>query len=335
MTNRENALIALRGGTPESVPCFYSACQIVIASPMQEAPPMGPRAGPGLDGYGVHQTPTESAGGMYTPTPGVSPVLTDVTKGREQVTFPDYEHVDWEKAAAFDKQIMNLNPELFVQDLYCANGLFERLHFLMGFEEAVIAIMEEPEAVFELVGAIADKKIEFIEKAAKYYQPDVFTFLDDYSHKDGLFMSPSTFREIFKPHLKRIADAVKSHGMIFKMHCCGKMDALAQDYVDIGIDAMDPVQPVNDFTMIKKAFGNKVGISGGLDVQNVVDREGATEEEIRAEVRRCIDTYAKDGGYMIYGASLNMYDPVSYAPGGVLNYVMDECGRYGHMYYNK
>ena len=68
-------------------------------------------------------------------------------------------------------------------------------------------------------------------------------------------------------------------------------------------------------------------------LQNVVDIAGASEEDIRKEVRRCIDEYAPGGGYMIYGASLHMYNPAAYAPGGPLGIVMDECEKYGHNYY--
>lgn len=327
MTNRENALIALKGGAPEAVPCFFSSCQIVIATPMQEGPPIMGSAG--YDGYGVHQTPTESGGGMFTPTPTIPPVLTDITKWREQVKFPDYENWDWVTIATADKEMMHLDPENYVQDLYCANGLFERLHFLMGFEDAVCAILEEPEHAFDLVGAIADKKIEFARKVAQYYKPDVFTFLDDYAYKEGLFISPSTFREIFKPHLARVVKAVHETGMIYKQHCCGKMESLLDDFMEIGITAFDPVQPLNNIPAMKKKTLGKAGLMGGLDVQNIIDKHGVTEGEIRAEVRRCIDQYAEGGGYMIYGASLGMYNPSSYAPDGRLGIVIDECFKYG------
>lgn len=331
MTNRENALIALKGGKPESVPCFYSSCQIIPAAASLETPQMG--TGAGFDGYGVHQTPTDSAGGMYTPSTSVPPILTDVTLWKEQVTFPNYEVLDWEAIVGMEREIMHLNPDEFVQDLFCPNGLFERLHFLMGFEDALCAIMEEPEAVYDLVGAIADKKIEFIKKAAIYYKPDYFTFLDDYAHKTGLFMSKDIFRKIFKPHLQRVIDAIKETDMIFKLHCCGKMEDLMDDFLDLGITAFDPVQCVNNIPELKKKTLGKAGIMGGLDVQGVVDMVGVSETSIRKEVRRCIDNYAKDGGYMIYGASLHMFNPASYAPHGPIGIVIDECAKYGLNYY--
>lgn len=327
MTMRENALLALSGKQTEFVPCSFAAVNFVCPDAAMEAPPMG--SGPGFDGYGVHQTPTLSGGGMYTPTVSVPPVLTDITRWKEQVTFPDYSNIDFAAEYEKDKAFFHWDPAEKVQDFYSPNGLFERLHFLMGFEDACVAILTEPEAVSELVGAIADKKIEMVQTAAKYYHADYFTLLDDYAHLNGPFISLETFREIFRPHYQRVIDAAHACGLKFKTHCCGKMETFLDDFLEMGVDAFDPVQRINDLPAMKQKTLGKAGLMGGLDVQAVVDLENATEEGIRAEVRRCIGEYAAGGGYMIHGASLHMYNPAAYAPGGRLNIVIDECMKYG------
>lgn len=230
---------------------------------------------------------------------------------------------------------MHWDRENFVQDFYCPNGIFERLHFSLGMENAMVALLEEPEAVYDYVSAVTDKKIEAIRIAAKYFKPDVFTYLDDYSHVNGLFISPDTYRQIFKPHHKRIVDAVKETGMIFKQHCCGKFQDLFEDFYEIGIRAFDPCQPVNDIVELKNRHPGEVAFIGGLDIQNVIDRPGATEEELRAEVRRCIDTYAPGGGYAVFGTTLDLYNPAALAPDQKLGIIMDECMSYGKDFYKK
>ena len=294
-------------------------------------------SGPGYDGFGVHQTPTESTGGMYTPTTNMDPVLPydDIEDWEDIIKFPDYDQFsseDWENAAKEDAARMHLDPSEYVQDMFCTKGLWERLHFLMGFEDACCALMTNPDEVKAIVTAIADHKIRYIEHVAKYYpQIDYFTMQDDYSHKDGLFMDPDTWREIFKPQLKRVVDAAQAYGMTYKHHCCGKMEDLLDDLLEIGITAFDPVQPLNNIPeMMKKTIG-KAGICGGLDVQNIVDRmdQGVTEGEVRAEVRRCIDEYGQNGGYMVYGASIFIHQPEHRKPGGNIYIVMDECEKYG------
>lgn len=332
MNMREIALAALNG-KESPVTCSFAAVNFVCPDCAMEAPPMG--SGPGLDGYGVHQTPTASAGGMYTPSISVSPVLTDISRWREQVKFPDYSKVDFAAEYEKDKAFFHWDPATKVQDFYSPNGLFERVHFLMGFEEACMAILSEPEAVCELVGAIADKKIEMVKVAAKYYHADYFTLLDDYAHHDGPFMSLDTFREVFRPHYQRIVNAAHECGLKFKTHCCGKMEMFLDDFLEMGVDAFDPVQRVNNIPAMKAKTLGRAGLMGGLDVQGVVDLENATEDQIRAEVRRCIDEYGTGGGYMIHGASLYMYNPMAYAPGGRLNIVIDECMKYSQQLFRE
>lgn len=333
MNRKENALIALKGGVPESVPCWFNDYELMFVSPMGERPPLGESEG--YDGYGVHLTASAAAGGAFTPTPSVPPVLTDIVQWREQVHFPDYDSVDWESAYKKDEAVFQWDRENKVQDMFCANGLFERMHYLMGFEDALCALYEEPEAAEELIKAIADTKIKLIRHTLKIYKPDVFTFLDDYAHQNGLFMSTDMFREFFKPHLKRIRDAVKEEGVLFKIHCCGNMEKLTKEYIDIGVDAIDPVQPMNDVLAMKKLLAGRIGIVGGLDVQNVIDRDGATGDEARAEVRRCIDTYAPGGGYTLYCASVKGRDPEAVKPDGVIGALKDEAEKYGKDYYKK
>lgn len=327
MTNRENALIALDGGMPESVPCFFSSCQIVPQFFFE----MPPGTEPGLDGFGVHQTPTENTGGMFTPTPTVKPVLEDVTMWKDVVHIPDCSKVDFEKVFDGLKGQLHLDQENFVLDFFSPNGLFERLHFLMGFENAMYALMEEPEACSDLAGAIADYKIEIVHATAKYLKPDYFTFLDDYTHVSGRFISDETFNEVFRPHYQRVIDEVRNSGMKFKTHCCGKVETFIDNFLDMGVTAFDPVQCVNDIQAIKKK--GKIGIMGGLDIQGVVDIDGVSEEELRAEVHRCIDEYAEGGAYLMYGASVHMYNPAAYGPDGVIGIINDECAKYGYRYY--
>ncbi len=331
VNRRENALTALRGEKTEFVPCFFDAFQLTPPDLMLESPPIIdgiPQAG--LDGFGVHQTPTQSADGAFTPTFGVPPVLTDVTEWKKQVRFPDYgqfSDYDWRRSAAAVETRIDRGE--YVIDTFSSKGMFERMHALMGFEQTMIALMEEPEACAELAGAIADHKIRQIELVGRYYKPDYYTYMDDYSHKLGLFMSQSLFRTVFKPQLKRIVDATHANGMMFRLHCCGKMESLLDDFLELGITAFDPVQPFHDIPAMKKKTLGRAGLMGGLDVQGVVDLEGAPEEQIRAEVRRCIDAYAADGGYVLYGASIFMRSIRERQPGGKIWAVIDECRRYG------
>lgn len=217
------------------------------------------------------------------------------------------------------------NENSFKINLIMGNGLFERLHFLMGFEEAMYALMEEPEECAASVSAIADFYIQIIEKVGKYYKPDYFTLLDDYAHKNGGLISPAMFREIIKPSLKRIVEAVEANGMKYIQHCCGQEQLFLDDFYDIGIRRIDPCQPCNDLPAMKKKYPD-MGFMGGLDLQGVVDVPDVTEQELRDEVDRCIREYGKTmGSYVIYGCSVDMYDPEAFKPGHKIGIIIDQA----------
>lgn len=326
MTEAENLRIALDGGTPHHTPCFWAGASIAISSVIGNIIPPGMTEG--YDWWGVHWTANEYAGGNCTPTAGKPTVITDITKWREQVHFPDIDAIEWEAAAARDAAFVD--PEKVSVFFGLANGLFERFHFLRGFEDALCDIVEEPECVAELIDAIADFYVKIIEKIGTYYKPEYLTFLDDYAHKVGPFISLDTFDAVIAPSLKKIVDAVEANGMKYIHHCCGKEEYFLDRFYELGIRRIDPCQPVNDINGMKKRYPDMVFL-GGLDVQGVIDMPGTTEEDWREEVRRCIDTYgAGKKGYVIYGATVNLHNPAAYQPGGNMFAIIDEAVRYAY-----
>lgn len=324
MTEKENILLAYEGKKPQWTPCFWAGAQLLLSSAVKNIPGLGLTEG--YDWFGVHWTATENTGWMFTPTADKPHVLTDVTKWREQVRFPNLEEIDWAATAERDFAFFGTDRTK-VQDYYQGNGLFERVHFLMGFEEAMVAIQTEPEAVYELVGAIADMYIAIAEKIAIYYKPDLYTFLDDYGHHRGIFISPETFDRLFAPHLKRIIDFVNTTDMKFKMHCCGMQELLLDNFNKIGVRRLDPCQPCNNLVAMKARYPD-ISLMGGMDIQGVIDFPGVTEEQLRAEVRRCIDMYGPMGGYIMFGATVELYNPASFAPGQKMGIILEEAANY-------
>ena len=326
MTEAENLRIALDGGMPHHTPCYWAGASIAISTVIGNIPAPGQKEG--YDWWGVHWTACEEAGGNFSPTANAPTVITDITKWKEQVRFPDIDSIDWEVAAARDAFMVD--PEEVSIFFGLVNGIFERFHFLRGFEDALCDMVEEPEAVGELISAIADFYVRIIEKIGKYYKPEYFVLLDDYAHMDGPFMSLDTFDEIIAPNLKKIVDAVEANGMKYIHHCCGREEYFLDRFYELGIRRIDPVQPCNNIQAMMEKYPDMVFI-GGLDIQGVIDMPGCTEEDWRAEVRRCIDTYGVNKkGYIIYGATVSLHDHSAYAPGGKMFSIIDEAVKYAY-----
>lgn len=330
LTPKENYLMAaVEHKIPEYIPSGFR--DTIAVGNSFEFFENGPFGG-GLDGFGVTWHTSQSGGGQ--PVPGGAPVLDDVTKWEDIVKFPNLDAYDWEGQAAMQYASQDSNRDLKVVEYGAWNGQFLRLTHLMGFENALCAMLEEPEACNALLCAITEYKIGLVERVAKYFKPDIFTSFDDIATERGLFMSPNTYRKLIKPHHKKLNDAVKAYGMIPFMHTCGKCEDIIPDYIEIGTVAWSSAQPMNDIVSIQKKYGDKISIIGGFNTNGSAGLETATNEDIDAEVKRVIETYGPRGSFVFLGFRLmNSPDPMAMFEGLIpINAAVD---KYGNDFYKK
>ena len=292
MTPRENMMAILEGRQPEWYGDFQSAVEIMM-DPIWKSDSV-PRDGlEHKDSWGTVCVFPPDAPGKHPHVTPDNAVVTDITKWREQLVIPSLDGLDWSEAEVRAAQVDR--GERFVE-YFSAQGLFERSHFLMGMEEAFCAYLEEPEAMFEMLTAIADYKKRAIKEAARRLKPDVIFFQDDWGSKQNLFLPPDTWREMIKPLQKEIADVIHECGMIYVHHADCICEPIAEDMVDIGIDIWQGVIPQNDIVAIQEKTGGKLSMIGGIDGP-AIDNPDTSEEAIVAEVRRCVDTYCPAGRF--------------------------------------
>ncbi|MCF0120745.1 MAG: hypothetical protein HUJ65_03820 [Oscillospiraceae bacterium] len=299
MNLRENYMAFLHHEKTERIPVFL--VDAYICGGNSEIFENGP-AGGGYDDFGVRWVASDSANGQSVPAANEF-VLTDITAWEDIVKFPDLDALDWEKYA--EEQLAGKDKTQKVLEYHAWNSQFLRLTHLMGFEEALCAFYEEPEATKALLSAITDYKIKLVERVHKYIAPDSFVNYDDVATERGLFMSPQIYREFIKPEHKRMNDAVIALGMIPQQHCCGKCSDIIPDFIDEGSVAWQAAQPTNDIAAILGEYGDRISIFGGYDTQGRPGSPDVTIPEIEAEVERCYRDYGKFGrSYGFFGLVL-------------------------------
>ena len=259
--------------------------------------------------------------------PGIIPmvneenqVIKDITKRRDYVVFPEIpSDLDWSDAKAAIEQVDRENEFVMVASF---RGLFERAHCLMTFEDCLINMYEEPEAMYDFFGAYADWKIKVFEQLIDNLHPDIIHSHDDWGSKTAEFFSRSVFQKLLKPHYARMYSYLKSRGVLIQHHCDCYATDFAPDLVDLGVDMWQGVLPSNDIPRIQRETGGKLLLLGGLD-QSLIDHADVTEEAVRAEVRRAIDEYAPGGCFLPCIVSLECLNA------WVTPVVIDEANRYG------
>ena len=301
MTPKENILAALRHEKTEWVPNYMSDI-MNRGFGFGQGPEFekGPVHG-GLDGFGVNWVTPASGGGAPIPEPGKYILDSEtIVDWKKLVKFPNVLEFDWETHVQ-QEMARGGNRDLQAMDFGSGNGPFERLAALMGFEEALVSMAIEPEATQDLLNAIGDYKLQVIEMAKKYFNPDIITNYDDVATQRCLFMAPDTYRRMIKPVHKKMYDAIRALDMLPVQHTCGKAEGIIEDMIEIGVAGWTSVQPTNDIPKLLRKYGDKICILGGYDTTGLPSRSDASEEIIRAEVRRDFEEYGKYQGYIFFG----------------------------------
>jgi uroporphyrinogen decarboxylase len=124
---------------------------------------------------------------------------------------------------------------------------------------------------------------------------------EDIGTQCGLEIDPRLYRELVKPRQQTLWRFIKDHTDAFLVvHCCGSMADIVEDLVEIGADAINPVQVSArgmDSAELKKRFGERILFwGGGCDTQRVLPL--GTPEEVRTEVRKRMRDLAPGGGFV-------------------------------------
>jgi uroporphyrinogen decarboxylase len=81
------------------------------------------------------------------------------------------------------------------------------------------------------------------------------------------------------------------------MHSCGNITDYIPDLIEIGLDALEPVQPCMNLEYLKAEFGDRLTLWGGIDTQQLLPF--GTPEEVAAEAARVIRILGKGGRHII------------------------------------
>ncbi len=187
-------------------------------------------------------------------------------------------------------------------------ALFERAWSLRGMEQFMMDLALEPIWTEKLLERITEIQVS-LARGFVNLGVDGGYFGDDLGAQRGLLFSPETWRQIFKPRLKRMFEIFTDNGLPVIMHSDGDIKEIIPDLLDIGLSCLNPCQPeVLDHHWLKKEFGKDLAFYGGLSTQGVLPK--GRPKEVRSAARRCLETLASDGTGLIFGPSHRMMSDI-------------------------
>lgn len=172
------------------------------------------------------------------------------------------------------------------------------------FDDWLMAHMLYPEyiqEVFEMQTQTMLKNLEIYRQAVGDRIQIVWISGTDFGTQNGEFFRPEVFRELYKPYYQRINDWVhRNTPWKTFYHCCGSIVNYLDDFVEMGVDILNPVQLSArgmDAHMLKEKYGDKLVFwGGGVDTQQTLPF--GTPEQVRQQVKERLDILSKGGGYV-------------------------------------
>jgi len=177
--------------------------------------------------------------------------------------------------------------------------IFETAWALRGLERLLEDLLAAP----DLADAVLDIPFRYHLAAAKRMTSlgiDMLWLGDDVGGQTGMIMSPGTWRRFLKPRLAALISEVKAVNprLVVAYHSDGKVDPIIPELIDIGMDVLNPVQPLcMDPAGLKKAYGRNLCFWGSIDEQRTLPF--GTPEDVRNEVLDRLRTIGRGGGLLL------------------------------------
>jgi len=221
-------------------------------------------------------------------------------------TIRDLDNYTWPSADWFDYSAMRVQAQERRAHHVVACGYMAPFYYhniTRGLEQSLVDPYEDPAMTHEILRRIGDF---FFEHHRRMFEEcrgliDVCQVTDDLGSQNGPMISLDLYREFYRPHHKRFAGLCHDFGITVMHHDDGSCRIFLPDLVELGINILNPIQwtcPGMDMKELKAEFGAKLCFHGGVDNQRVLPF--GTPEDVRAEVRHCIDALASDRtGYIL------------------------------------
>ena len=167
---------------------------------------------------------------------------------------------------------------------------------IFGTERFLLLMADDPELVAEIFNTQLDCSLQLLQMIwDEGYTFDCVAWCDDMGYRNGTFFSLDMYRRLLRPAQQRAIDWAHQKGIVAHLHSCGNINALVPELVEIGLDALNPleVKAGMDPAHLKRTYGDKLVLHGGLNAMFWHDMD-----RTEAEICRLLPILKQNGGYI-------------------------------------
>lgn len=178
--------------------------------------------------------------------------------------------------------------------------IINRIAKLRGMEQLLVDLLTDDPAALILIERKQEIELEMIHRTIEASQGriDLLWMGEDLGTQIGPMISPELYRKHIRPWHQKFVDLAKSHDLPVIFHCCGSSSWAFPDFIDIGIDAVETLQPeAKDMepAYLKHTFGDRLAFHGCVSTAGPV--AVGTVAEVEEDCRRTLEVMMPDGGY--------------------------------------
>lgn len=184
--------------------------------------------------------------------------------------------------------------------MWCGVNVFELMHPICGHEHMLAGMALDPDWITEMTTTLSDLILQLQETLfAEEGKPDGIWFYEDMGFKERPFMSPDMYMEMVYPAHKKTFDYAHSLGLPVVVHSCGFVEPLLPGLIQAGMDALQvmEIKAGMDSCRIKKNYGDKIALIGGMDVRCLTSNDMAWVDR---ELDSRIPILKQGSGYVLH-----------------------------------
>jgi uroporphyrinogen decarboxylase len=177
--------------------------------------------------------------------------------------------------------------------------IFECAWALRGYEQLMMDLAMQPDKANRILD-IPYSYHKVVTQRLVSMGVDMIWLGDDIGGQNGMLMSPRMWRQYFKPRMADLIASLRAINPHIKIayHTDGVVYPIIPDLIEIGLDILNPIQPMAmNPVRLKNEFGRDLCFWGSLDIQQTLPF--GTPEQVKEEVLTRLQTIGKDGGLLI------------------------------------
>ena len=210
----------------------------------------------------------------------------------------DFKRFPWDEASALDfSKFYDVQQYLpaGMKIIALSGKIFTLSWMLMGFQDFCANLLLKPTLVAGLLERVAQIQFDAVTQIQNIPNVAAVWAVDDIAFGTGPILSPASFREHIFPWYKEMARRCHDAGLYFFFHSDGVLWDLLDDLLDIGIDALHPIDPTCvDINEMKQKVGDRITLFG--NISNEILQNG-TPAEVAELTKKRLREIAPGGGY--------------------------------------